>query len=279
MVNYITVCDRNYLPKALALYESMKTHSKDDFGFHLFYIGYDCPDIPFPQEELQIHIINDIEQLKFTELLRDNRTYGEYCWSLASICTRYAMDCIGLSPYVYLDSDLFFYNDPKIVLDYIGDKSVAVVPHNFLPEDIGRLLPNGLFNVSYVYFKGDNESRDILNNWTYQVITKCRSESGCMGDQSYLDEWPDILNENLSVLTDGMGNGPWHIRAYAVSHNDYLDPFIKRDGNLEWSSLIFYHFHEHHRTGKERTGYLLNESVIKYIYEPYEKVLEKYERR
>ena len=35
----------------------------------------------------------------------------------------------------YLDSDLFFFDDPKIVFEEIGGRSIAIVPHRFSREN------------------------------------------------------------------------------------------------------------------------------------------------
>lgn len=274
-MEFCTVFDRSYAPKGFSLFESLRNHSRD-FRLHALLLdNFDLPDEIKKDSRFCYSFIDDVFEFRLLKLLKQYRSYSEYCWSLAALTTWLITERLPKTPITYLDSDVFFFNDPQKMFDIIGDKEVAIVSHRFLEEDEARLSPNGNFNISIVYFSGKKKSLEILNRWTYQVLQKCKLEDGC-GDQVYANEWPGLLGDKLCILPDGIGNGPWSARAYEVK-TENGEVLIRRRNTQEFIPLIAYHAHEHWRGNRIRTGYQLNDQVIKNIYEPYEAVHSKWE--
>jgi len=288
MRHYTTVFDDYYAPKALALYDSLCKRSKSNFVIHGLCLNDEITgkigEISRTIEGNGLFLVTPYSQFESSQmkLLKKYRSHRDFCWGLASLWTHDVSEKeVAYDDITYLDSDTFFFNDPELGFrGFNGD--VAVVPHRFLKEDEVRLLPNGVFNVSWVTFKKNKTGLGILSNWAYKVLEYCGTERGQMGDQFYLDSWPDELGNRLTILPDGAGNGPWHIRGYNTVYDRDKDTIwifrINEDGGFP---LVMYHGHEHRRKNNPsfRTGYPLTPDVIKYIYEPYEEVLYNYEMK
>ncbi|MGO8624669.1 hypothetical protein ACC817_36030, partial [Rhizobium ruizarguesonis] len=78
------------------------------------------------------------------------------------------------------------------IFDEIGNSSIAIIAHRFAPRLQNREV-NGRLCVEWVSFRRDEEGMRCLARWREQCIEWCdyRLEDGKMGDQKYLDEWPD----------------------------------------------------------------------------------------
>jgi hypothetical protein len=65
-----------------------------------------------------------------------------------------------------------------------------------------------------------------------------RLEDGKMGDQKYLDEWPERYSKCHILMHPGAGIAPWNYAQYHFGKD--AQGRITVDG----ASLIFYHFHQ-----------------------------------
>lgn len=199
-----------------------------------------------------------------------NRTWAQTCWTMAS-ASLYSL-LWDQEEATYLDSDLYFFDDPEYAFTEMGDAAVAIVPHNFPSHDYERLRPSGLFNVSWVTARYEL-GLSTIGDWFRNVVDKCDAES--CGDQKYLDAWPEKLGKNLHIFqSKGLGSGPWNAYTYEI----WKDPAgVTR---VVDDRLIFYHFHEFRREGRmNRTGYEINYGQAKLIYEPYEKHFDEVAKR
>src|SRR5258708_38133039 len=97
------------------------------------------------------------------------------------------VDCI-----TYLDADLLFFSPVQPLFDEIGDSSIAIIEHWFTPR-LKYYEANGRFCIEWVGFRRDEEALACLSRWRDQCIEWCyyRLEDRRMGDQKYLDEWPE----------------------------------------------------------------------------------------
>jgi hypothetical protein len=131
MLNFCTLFDSRYLTRGIAMYESLKKHSAD---FHLYIF-------PFDEKSLEILKKLDLEHVTLVtakefedeELLnaKSNRESGEYCWTCTPAIILYLIEKYNLSECTYIDADLYFFSDPKILNDEMGDKSVCIIEHRY----------------------------------------------------------------------------------------------------------------------------------------------------
>lgn len=195
-------------------------------------------------EKLDLPNITCISMSEFeTDTLlkkKSERTVAEYCWTLSSCFTSYVMDNFpDIQLLTYLDADLLFYSDVQPIFEEIGNASIAIIEHRF-SDRLKHLEINGRFCVEWVSFRRDKEGLDCLSRWRNQCIEWCyyRLEDGKMGDQKYLDEWPNLYRSCHIIMHPGAGIAPWNYSKHFFSKDQ--DERITIDESL----LIFYHFHQ-----------------------------------
>lgn len=292
MRHYTTLFDKGYMPRGLAMHESLVKHSSSPFVLHVLAMDEETEDvlgalalpnvevIPIGVFETMSADVNetvrrhrpldqweprDHEYRTGLRPIRESRTWQEYCWTLASVFTNELMQ-FGITEVTYLDADLLFFSDPEVIHEEIKWRDIAVIPHRFVPWK-RHLETNGRFNVSWVTFKGEL-GKACVSRWAEQCIKRCSATVGC-GDQLYLDEWPERYGVNLCIVDNiGAGLAPWNVGNYAVTEGPAVN------GRL----VCFYHYHElrENEDGSFRlTNYELRPEDVKHLYEPY---LEAYKR-
>lgn len=269
MKHYCTLFDSRYLPQGLVLYHSLLKHSSERFMLHI--LPMDVPThVALKALELpRAALVNSVNFEIRTEmgLCRQNRTWQEFCWTAASNLCEYLMrDCVmcewdGIT---YLDADMMFFSDPKVVFDEIGERSIAIVPHRFIPSK-QYLEVNGTYNVSWVSFANTNAGRECLSVWANQCRNWCRAvnEGDRYGDQKYLNAWPGKYGDDLCVIENiGVGLAPWNLANYALTEGPTVDGV----------PVVFYHYHEWLVRDDDTirlTNYDLRPEDERLIYAPY----------
>lgn len=241
MFYYCTYFDKNYLYKGLALYRSLERHSPP---FVLFALTFDS--ITFEVlGKLQLPHMRLIRQTDFEaddvrlQEAKLTRSKVEYYWTCTPSLPLYVfahnseIDLIS-----YLDADIFFFSDPTPIFEEFGGDSILIIEHRF-PKRLRHLEANGIYNVQMMSFRRDTNGMGCLQWWRDRCIEWCynRLEDGRMGDQKYLDDWPERFYGVHVLQHLGAGVAPWNFSQYDIQ---------VRDGRLNIGSvpLIFYHFHQ-----------------------------------
>lgn len=237
---FCTLFDSGYLIKGMAMLNSLKQFCPEA---HVFVLCMDrsTQDI---LEKMSLGFITcmplaDIEDAALLEAKKD-RGVAEYCWTLSPCLPWYVMlHNPDIDFITYLDADLLFYSPVEPLFDEIGDASIAIIEHRFSPRLQDREI-NGRFCVEWVSFRRDEQGMACLERWREQCIEWCyyRLEEGRMGDQKYLDEWPDRYASCHILMHPGAGIAPWNYTRYHYDED--------QEGNItvDGSPLIFYHFHQ-----------------------------------
>ena len=97
---------------------------------------------------------------------------------------------------------------------------------------------SGIYNVEWVTFKRDPRGLEALDWWRERCLEWCyyREEDGKLGDQKYLDDWPERFAGVSELQHVGGGLAPWNVSAYTLR---------EQDGQV-WADdvpLVFYHYH------------------------------------
>lgn len=237
---FCTLFDSNYLYKGVAMLRSLKAHCPQahvhvlcmDERARSILASLALPDVSL----LSLAEIEDEDLLK----AKADRGVAEYCWTLSPCLPWYVMQLDPQIDFItYLDADLLFYSSVQPLFDEIGNASVAIIEHRFTPRLQDRIV-NGRFCVEWVSFRRDEQGMACLKRWRDQCIEWCyyRVEEGRMGDQKYLDEWPERYPQCHILMHPGAGIAPWNYAQYTFGR--------RQDGLLtvEGSPLIFYHFHQ-----------------------------------
>lgn len=261
MRNYCTLSDRGYLPKLLAMHESLLKHSSEPFTLHVLAMDREAftllHDLELPN--VQVVPLIGFERAMNMDPVKKSRTWQEFCWTCASSLMEFLMPMVG--DVTYLDADLYFFSDPKVIFEEIGQRSIGITPHRF-PSWRKDKEVNGIYNVGLVYAANTATGRECISRWAAQCREWCFNrveEHHACGDQKYLDTWPtDYPGEVCAIQNPGVNLAPWNVDAYVISDGPSVD------GN----PVTFFHFHEfvhsHHLT-----NYKLRIAERRFIYEPY----------
>lgn len=233
--HFVTLFDSKFLPMGMALHSSLMTHAK---MFHLWIL---CMDRVVEDQLRQLSLPNvtliplgEVETKKMLDV-KPGRTVAEYCWTLTSFTPEFVFDRdSSVRRVTYLDADLFFFDDPLIVLDELTQcgKHVLITEHHYAPEyDQSRKF--GRFCVQFMTFRKSPEGLKVMKWWQDRCIEWCfaRAEDGKFGDQMYLDSWPIRFASEVHILAQlDRALAPWNV-AYVLDVR--RSPF----------KPVFFHFH------------------------------------
>lgn len=236
---FCTYFDQHYLPRALALYQSLLRNCPH---FHLFVLCMDRgAHRTFEALDLAQTTAISLDQLEHAnqELrqVKKTRSRVEYYYTCGPSFLLYLLNCY---PYLdlinYLDADLFFFADPKPLFDELEGCSVGIIEHR-LPKRLAKFKRFGTYNVGWVSFRHDEYGLECLRWWAERCIEWCydRVEGERFADQKYLDEFP-VRFKSVGVMQHkGANLAPWNVANYRISDRD----------NRIWvdeQPLIFFHF-------------------------------------
>lgn len=264
MRNYCTLSDLPYLPKLLAMHESLTRHSSEPFTLHILVMDIEPDRVAWrvlyelQLPNVKVYPLSTFERALHLEKIRESRKWSEFCWGCASSFMEYLMPWVG--EVTYLDADLYFFSDPKVIFDEIGTQSIGITPHRFPPEK-KYLERNGVFNVGLVHAKDTDAGRRCISEWARKCREWCfaQVEPDRFGDQKYLDRWSaDYPGEVCEIANIGVNAAPWNVSQYAVTDGPCVDG----------KPIVFFHLHEF-SSDTLLTHYKLRPCDTKHIYEPY----------
>lgn len=278
MYYFCTYFDRYYLPRGLALYQSLQQHCPK---FKLWIL---CMDQELTKILEQAQLPN-VEAISLEDLERHdrdllaakaNRNALEYYFTCTPALSRYVLDKWDyIDLLTYLDSGLFFYSNPEPIFTEMEQHSTAIIEHRYPDYLRPELEPYGIYNVGWVTFRRDEAGQQCLDWWREQCIVWCydRYEDGKHGDQKYLDLWPERFPKVAVIKHKGANLAPWNLMNYQYAfRNDHI--YVDDD------PLIFFHFtrfkqmnnwlYDTH-TARFRTR--ANRILRQYIYAPYVRTL------
>lgn len=273
MNNFCTLFDSNYLAYGLAMYESLQKNCRE---FHLFIFAFDDEvEKTLKNLALKNATIISLREFEDEELLRikSSRGKGEYCWTCTPSTVFYVLKNFAVPSCTYVDADLYFFLDPKILIQELGEKSVSIIEHRYTPQyDQSEI--SGKYCVQFMTFKNNEAGLEVLKWWRDRCIEWCfaKAENGKFGDQKYLDDWMTRFNLVCELQNLGGGVAPWNVSQYNfVCEDEKVFGIEKKSGKK--FPLIFFHFHGFkildENSIKLTDKYLLERNVRNLIYGPY----------
>lgn len=233
---FCTYFDSNFIYQGLALYESLCQHAGD---FTLWVLCFDdtayllLNRLNLPN--IRTICLKDFEAANPSLLaVKADRSFLEYYWTSTPLLLRYVLN---MQPEVdliaYLDADLFFYSKASPIYEEFEKGSIYIIPHRFEHDFSSNCYefgdhPSGRYNVGYVAFRRNDIALSCLDQWGRQCLDWCyfRQENGKLGDQKYLDEWPEKFPGTIVSGNHGVGAGGWNLIKYRISKINgaiYLD--------------------------------------------------------
>ena len=174
MFNFCTLFDINYFTRGLILYESLRASMISDFC--LYVVLFDDESFQkLSNLKLEFLIPIKLEDFENKKLLsvKSERTRAEYCWTCTPWVIKYTLEKYNLSHCTYLDADLYFYKDPKILIDELDESDSILITEHDYSKEYDQTEKSGKFCVQFMYFKNDQNGLNALNWWADQCIKWC----------------------------------------------------------------------------------------------------------
>lgn len=277
MQYYCTYFDREYLFRGLALYRSLERHSS---SFILWVLCFDEVTHTILRE-MKLPGLQTISLEEFEEgdhkLLEAKKTRNnvEYYWTCTPSLPLYILRRNpGIDAITYLDADLFFFQDSLPLAQELGDASILILEHRYSPDHESATPRRGIYNVSVLSFRNDQNGLACLLWWRERCLEWCfnRVEDGKFGDQRYLDDWLSRFPNVRIVQNKGIGLAPWNISNYTVSVRN-------RRIHVDDDPLIIYHFHSLRIITRSLydladPSYKITREHAQLIYQPYMRELQ-----
>lgn len=231
-----TLFTKDYLIQGLALYNSLRQTTPD---FHLWVLCVDDEAYTLlAKMNLPKVTLISLENVKTERLaaLASQRKNNEFCWTLKASFVMYLLkNNVNLDSILYLDADLYFFQDVKSIHREWGDKSIFLTKLWLGPKWAKKV---GTFSAGLIGFKRDRGGMRCLASWRRKCLKWCsqRPDRGRWADQKYLDRWPSITDSITISSNKGINTGPWNIRKGTVVQE------TNQALTFEDQPLICYHF-------------------------------------
>lgn len=259
---YCSLADKNYVVKLLCLYDSLLRHSSADFCLYILALDKETRDTLVSLGLKSAIIVESWHFEKEMDLagIKASRTWQEWAWTCASQFCEFIMRS-GLREITYLDADTFMFSDPEAAFPKMGERSIGITPHRFIPAKQYLEATSGKFNVGWLTFRNTPIGFKCLAKWAARVREQCSAEVGC-GDQLYLDSFPAEYGDELCWLGINVNVAPWNVGNWTLTEGPCVDGI----------PIISFHVHElgEREDGSLRlTNYELRPEDVSLIYAPY----------
>src|SRR5436190_22792112 len=146
---FCTYFDHHYSARGLALYQSLKRHCPE---FKLWIL---CLDEPSHSELTRLNL-PEVSLLALDELERgdpallgakENRSRIEYYFTCTPSLPLFVFaQCPQAQLITYVDADHFFFSNPGVMFEELGENSISIIEHRF-PPHLKEWEDRGKFNV------------------------------------------------------------------------------------------------------------------------------------
>lgn len=233
-VDLCTLVSKDYLVQGLALYNSLRRTSR---GFRLWILCVDSTAYTVMEQmnlpDVKLISLENIRNEHLEELAGERQLH-EFCWTLKPYLISYLLkNNLNIRTLMYLDADLYFFDDIRKVIEEWGDKPIYLTDLWMGKKWAARV---GQYSAGLIGFRRNRWGLKVLKWWRRKCREWCydQAESGRWADQKYLDQWPRLARVQVAD-NPGINLGPWNIRKGQVRTEAGKIHF---DGK----ALICYHF-------------------------------------
>jgi hypothetical protein len=225
-VIFFTVCNIQYLPKAIVLAKSLNKIQGEKLIIYLF--DGKIADIPL-DNSYEIRWLSDqgIPHFNHIAFMYD---VTEACTSVKPYLTIQLLK--NSSSAIYLDPDICVYSDLSELYSLLEKYPVVLTPHYVTPIDDAEqdydisLMRFGSFNLGFYAVNDSEEGLHFLNWWSDRCINLGFAEAqfGLSVDQKWVSIAPCFF-ENIKILFDlGYNMAFWNIheRSLSMENNRYM---------------------------------------------------------
>lgn len=245
MNTFCTIITSEYLPLALTLQESIRKYN-DAIDLHVLVVDTQNHPELAQHERVKYVSMQELANFPLTDLLYKKYAHinsDHFRWSLKSILVSYLLE-IGFQKVIYLDSDIYFFNEYEFLFDDLDDNAIILTSHWANPwplknqEAFIQLLTKGVFNAGFI---GSNRHGLQALRWWAEACHFGMGHSTeyiIHDDQRYLDLLPLLFEKVKLIQHKGCnlmaGN-------YEECRREFKDENVLIDGVYP---IIFIHFNQ-----------------------------------
>lgn len=223
---FCTIVTPDYLPMALALYDSIRENG--DAQLHVLISSFreDEPEVP---EGVSLSYVDDL--LSYG---RSEKIYGKYYdkdpnafrWCMKPELISYLIEVKGFKKVIFTDADTFYFSSYDFLFDMLDSDRVLLSPHwrSFSPEKSSAhfhlSFTDGFFNGGFLAVS--ESGTDIMEWLSEACLYECSDDSGrgLFYDQKYLDAI-HVMFEGVNILRHkGCNVAVWNIHECPRSISD-----------------------------------------------------------
>lgn len=152
--------------------------------------------------------------------------------------------------YIYLDPDVYVYDDLANVMAEMGDASIGLVPHILWPEetDVGvrmtemSVTEHGIYNLGHLFVRRDKIGRALAAWWRARLDDYCYDdrEFGLFTDQRWMDLVPAIFDKVRIIRNPVYDVASWNLFGRTITQ--HRDPGGNKRFEVNGQRLVTYHF-------------------------------------
>lgn len=279
---FCTYTDENFIPRALALWTSIKDHHKD-FTLYVCLMTKKAVEVSkkIKLKNIKFSSVNDLEkELPILKKIKKQRSKIEYYFTCTPALIEFLLKKHNLPYLEYIDADMFFFRNSNYILKKIKNSSVGMTPHRFArTKQVHQIY--GKFNVGWLFFRNNKDGLKCLRWWKQNCLRWCfdRVEKDKYADQKYLDRFFQVCKKIKVLSMPGFNEAPWNVVPERIKKIN-TTVFV---GNYP---LVLYHFSGLHKIcgrifDPTWSDYELkpNDKIIDFIYIPYLCAMKKWEKK
>ena len=175
-------------------------------------------------------------------------TRMQFIWSLSAYFTWYCLENFEIDDILYIDADIYFFNDWTKIYDNTEGTNIGIVEHRcpYSPS-------NGKYNVGIVYFKNNFDGYRCSTWWKNCMLfpdNEYYATHGMCGDQKYLELFEKLF-DGVEVLDKYFAHlAPWN---YAYHGFDGHGSAVWQG---EYQKIMYCHF-SNFKPNYENNTYLM----------------------
>lgn len=188
MNTIFTVTNYAYLYKALALKKSIELNTNYSFNIYLFEEKVNVPKNQFENDYI---FVSDLDIPNYYKLAFKYDVV-EFTTSLKPTLTLLLLK--DFEKVIFLDPDVFVFNDVKPVFEELNTNPVLLTPHYLIPQSHKLKYPDldclkyGSYNLGFFAVNNSSDSITFLKWWENKCLNQCyfETQNGLSTDQKWI---------------------------------------------------------------------------------------------
>jgi len=244
MKAFCTIAAKNYLPHARTLGDSLNKCCPG-IPFHILLADDTEGMLDLSREKYDTVEVKNIG-IPFYKDMAFKYDVIEFCTSVKPFFFEHLFDTYGYDKVVYLDPDMYVYDNLEHIFNILDDDFVVLTPHILKPYlkyegaiSEEELLFVGIYNLGFAAFNKSVQARQVLEWWKLKLKDQCFAdkEDALHVDQRWIDFLPALYEKGVHILRHpGYNISHWnmHERSFSFKNEKY---YVDDD-----FPLVIYHF-------------------------------------